>query len=193
MRKLRKSKGLTQEQLALKLHIKRTSYTRYETNDRSPDLDTLINIADIYGITVDDIINPNDYKTRIPVLGSVAAGIPIEAIENIEDYEDIPISMSKKGEYFALKIKGKSMEPKFSEDDVIIVKKQNTIESGEIAVVIVNGNEATVKKIIKQKNGITLMATNTDVYSPTFYSNDDIETLPVIVIGKVVELRAKFL
>lgn len=130
--------------------------------------------------------------TSIPVLGKVAAGIPIEAIENIEDYEEISESMANNGEYFALKIQGTSMEPKFSEGDIIIARKQDDIESGEIGVVMVNGSTATVKKIIKQEKGILLVATNQSVFPPKFYDNQDIENLPVKILGKVVELRAKF-
>jgi len=130
--------------------------------------------------------------TSIPVLGKVAAGIPIEAIENIEDYEEISESMASNGEYFALKVQGTSMEPKFSEGDIIIARKQDDIESGEIGVVMVNGSTATVKKIIKQEKGILLVATNQAVFPPKFYDNQDIENFPVKILGKVVELRAKF-
>jgi repressor LexA len=84
------------------------------------------------------------------------------------------------------------MEPRFIEGDIVIVKKQPDIESGDIAVVLVNGEEATLKKVIKQQNGIMLVASNQDVYQPTFYSNEAIENLPVEIIGKVVELRGKY-
>ncbi len=100
--------------------------------------------------------------------------------------------MASKCDYFALKIKGKSMEPKFSENDVVIVRKQPTLESGEIGVVVVNGCDATVKKVYKQENGISLIALNQDVFAPKFYDNKEIEELPVKILGKVVELRAKF-
>jgi len=135
---------------------------------------------------------PPEKGVKIPVIGAVAAGIPLEAIENIEDYEEISQSMASTGEYFALRIKGISMEPRFTEGDVVIVRKQDDIESGDIGVVIENGSDATVKKVIKQENGILLTATNQNVYPPKFYDNKDIETLPVKILGKVVELRAKF-
>lgn len=121
----------------------------------------------------------------------VVAGIPIDAVEEILDYEEITPEMAAHGEHFALLIKGDSMEPKMSAGDVVIVRKQSDINSGDIAIVLVNGNEATVKKIKKSPEGITLIPTN-QAYDYAFYSNDDIINLPVSIIGKVVELRAKF-
>ena len=133
----------------------------------------------------------NKSGVRIPVYGSVAAGIPIEAITDIEDYEEITEDMASTGEFAALRIKGRSMEPRFTEGDVVIVRLQNTIESGDIAVVIVNGDEATCKKIKKTPEGVMLISTNPD-FEPMFYTNKEIEEKPVRIWGKVVELRAKF-
>lgn len=84
------------------------------------------------------------------------------------------------------------MEPRILDGDVVIVKKQEDVESGDVAIVLVNGNEATVKRVKKQKNGITLIANNISVYEPHYYSNEEIEDLPVRILGKVVELRGKF-
>ena len=112
-------------------------------------------------------------------------------IEEIIDYEEIPIEMAKNGEYFALQIKGDPMEPKFSAGDVVIVRKQEDVDNGDIAIVLVNGNEATVKKIRKFDGGINLIPTNSN-YDVITYTNAQIEQLPVRIIGKVVELRAKF-
>ena len=113
------------------------------------------------------------------------------AIEDIIDYEEIPHSMAKSGDYFALQIKGDSMEPRIKEGDVVIVRKQPDVESGEVAIVLVNGDEATIKKVQKFNGGINLVPSN-PAYEVKTYSNDDIESLPVSIIGKVVELRAKF-
>lgn len=110
---------------------------------------------------------------------------------SIIDYEEISMAMASQGEYFALRIKGKSMEPKFSDGDVVIVRKQEDLESGEIGVIIVNGCDATVKKVIKQENGILLIANNQEVYPPKYYSRSDIENLPVRILGRVVELRGE--
>ncbi len=128
---------------------------------------------------------------RIPVLGRVIAGIPIEAIEEVLDWEEIPQKMAATGRFFALRVCGRSMEPRILEGDVVIVRQQEDVDSGDIAIVLVNGDEATVKRVKKQEDGIILIATNTSVYEPHFYSNQEIHDLPVRVIGKVVELRGK--
>lgn len=127
----------------------------------------------------------------IPVLGRVAAGVPITATEEVLDYEEITLEMANRGKYFALRVQGDSMEPKISNGDVVIVRQQPDVDSGQIAVVMVNGEDATVKRVVKQPNGIMLVANNPS-YQPMFYSNEDIEKLPVRICGRVVELRAKF-
>lgn len=126
---------------------------------------------------------------RIPILGRVVAGIPLEAITDIEGYEEITPKMASLGEYFALKIKGHSMEPQILDNDVVICKCQSDVESGDIAIILVNGDEATCKQIKKSQEGVTLIGFNPVVYPPHFYSNKEIAELPVNVIGKVVELR----
>ncbi|WP_298676450.1 XRE family transcriptional regulator [uncultured Megasphaera sp.] len=128
---------------------------------------------------------------KIPVLGSIIAGIPVDAIQDIIDWEEIPREMATTGEFFGLKVKGHSMEPRILEGDVVIVKRQADVESGKVAVVLINGNEAMLKRVKKQENGITLIANNISVYAPHFYTNDEIEKLPVHILGEVVELRGK--
>ncbi len=133
----------------------------------------------------------NKYK-RIPVLGSIPAGIPVELIQDIIDYEDISEEMSKGGkEYFALKVKGSSMWPKYLDGDTIIVLKQDDCESGQDAIVMVNGNDGTFKRVIKKDNGITLEPINQQEYNSVSYSNEDIEKLPIKILGVVKEIRRK--
>ncbi len=139
---------------------------------------------------ISNVTSLSEY-VQIPVLGKVAAGIPMTAVENIIDYEEIPASMAAGGEYVALQIKGHSMEPRMFEGDVVIVRIQPSIDSGEVAVVIVNGNEATVKKIQLRHDGIVLQPFNPS-YDPIYYTNEDIESLPIRIFGKVVELRQKY-
>lgn len=127
----------------------------------------------------------------INVLGRVAAGIPIEAVEEIIDTEEIGAELARTGEFFGLKIHGDSMEPRMCEGDVVIVRKQNDAENGEIVIATVNGADATCKRLRKYRDGIELISNN-PTYDPMFYSNEDIENKPVRIIGKVVELRGKF-
>lgn len=145
----------------------------------------------LMGYDVPGVKLPKTSPVSIPVLGYVRAGIPIEAVEEIIDYEEISSELAATGEFFALSIKGDSMEPKMSEGDVVIVRKQESVENGETAVVLVNGNDATVKKFYRSDAGIKLISTN-PVYEPFFFTPKEVNELPVSVIGKVVELRAKF-
>lgn len=193
IRELRIKKGFkSQKEFADMLKIKPNTYCQYETGKREPDLETLIQIANMLDVSMDEISNQKPKKgIRIPVYGRVAAGIPIDAIEDILDYEEISEDEAKKGEYFALQIKGHSMEPKIDDKDIVIVRRQPDVENGEIAIVLVNGDEATCKKIKKRPEGVMLIPINPN-YETMFYSNEEIENLPVTIIGKVIECRKKF-
>lgn len=208
----RKEIGLSAEQVAEKLNVSPATIYRYEKNDikKFPTeilepLAKVLKTTPAYLMGWEDIARDNpitdeEYgkmvraaikSKKIPVLGKVIAGIPIDAVEEILDYEEISEEMSRQGEFFALQIKGDSMEPKFSEGDVVIVRKQEDVDNGDIAIVLVNGYEATVKKIKKFEGGINLIPTNSS-YDVMTYTNEQIEKLPVQIVGKVVELRAKF-
>lgn len=128
---------------------------------------------------------------RVPVLGKVAAGIPIEAIEDIIDYEEISEELAHTGEFFALKIKGDSMEPTIGNGDVVIVKQTDDANTGDIVIALVNGDDATCKRLVKYASGIRLMPIN-PAYEPMFFSNEEVVDKPVRIIGKVMESRKKF-
>lgn len=197
LKKLRLQRGWTQEKLAEIMNVGKSTISMYENGNRTPDFETLEEIADIFNVDLNRFSTSNNTQQMastgimIPVLGYVRAGIPIEAVEEILDYEEISRDIARQGEYFALSIKGDSMEPKISEGDVVIVRRQETVENGEYAVVLVNGNDATVKKFYKLENGIKLLSTNPS-YDPFFYTIEEVNSLPIQVVGKVVELRAKF-
>ena len=161
-----------------------------------PRIDKIELMANYFGINKSDLVEEHSApKTtsgvQINVLGKVAAGIPIDAIEDIVDTEEISEHLANTGNYFGLKIKGNSMEPRIQENDVVIVRQQNDAESGDIVIATVNGNEATCKRLRKYKDGIELISNNPS-YEPMFYSNEEILQKPVKIIGKVVELRGKF-
>lgn len=193
IRKRREELGMSQDELAKKVgYSSRSSINKIEKEINDVPQSKILEFAKILGTTVDYLLNIEEQPTRIPVLGTVKAGIPITAIQEILDYEEISSEMARCGEYFALRIKGDSMEPRMHEGDVVIVKQQSTVDSGQIAIVLVNGDEATVKKVRFRNNGIELIAFNSYVYEPHFYSAEEIQRLPVEIIGRVVELRAKF-
>lgn len=203
LKAIRKEKNISQKALSEILFVSQQSVAKWETNKASPNPEMIVKIATALGVPVHvllesdapsapDLPAPSVPGSRwVPVLGQVAAGVPIEAIEEVLDYEEISPEMARSGEYYGLQIKGDSMEPKLSNGDVVIVRQQETADTGDIAVVLVNGDEATVKRVRIQENGIALIPSN-PAYDIMFYTNEDIDTLPVRIIGKVVELRAKF-
>lgn len=243
LKELRLKAELSQQQLADKIGISKSSINMYERGEREPGIETLKAFADFFNVDMNYLlgkmgkptiafiskaagkrtpynetispdasvtmyVDPDDpdqrkmlermgflnikpQGVRIPVYGSVAAGIPLEAIQDIEDYEEITEDMARAGNFAALKIKGNSMLPRFTPGDVVIVRLQDDVDTGDIAIVMVNGDEATCKKIKKTPEGVMLISTNPE-YEPMFYSNQEIADLPVRIWGKVVELRAKF-
>ena len=199
LKNLRIKKGLYQKDVAAVLGVDRTTYVKYENGDSEPSYDVLSKLADLFNVSVDYLLGrsnalsqPTKGALRIPVLGYVAAGIPIEAIEDILDYEELdPSEFDGNYKYFGLKIKGDSMMPRIQDGDVVIVRQQPDIESGDVAIVCVNGDEATCKQVKKHPEGISLIPYNNS-YEVKFYTNKEIETLPITILGKVVELRGKF-
>lgn len=204
LRKLRESRNLSQIDFAKTMSISNVTVSQYENEIRNPDEETLIRIAHFFDVSTDYLLGNSDIPDRrheirrsddairIPVLGSVAAGIPLEAIEDTSDWEEIPASMAAGGETFiALTIHGTSMEPRMREGDVVIVRLQDDVDSGDIALVYVNGDDATCKMVNKTEKGIWLKGLN-DSFYPMFYSWDEVNDVPVRIAGKVVELRAKF-
>lgn len=186
-----------QQDLVDELGLKQSTVSDWMNGKKYPRIDKLQLLADYFDILKSDLtenktsLHTSKRGVSIPVLGKVIAGIPVEAVEEIIDYEEIDSNLAKSGEFFALQIKGDSMEPRMQEGDVVIVRKQETAETGDIAIVLVNGDEATVKKIKILKDGIMLIPFN-NKYDPWEYTADDIANMPVKIIGKVIELRAKF-
>ena len=172
------------------LGVKYTTFTDWVKGNSYPRIDKIELMANYFGISKSDVVAPRKGIT-INVLGRVAAGIPIDAVTDIIDTEEISLEMARTGEFFGLQIKGDSMEPKISDGDVVIVRQQNDAESGDIVIATINGDEATCKRIRKYRDGIELVSSN-PCYEPMFFSNEEIENKPVRIIGRVVELRAKF-
>lgn len=196
LRELRIKNNMTLEEVAEHVGLQKAAIYKYEhgivVNPKRGLIEKLASLFDVkpsYLLGMEE--TPIVKAVKIPVLGTVVAGIPLDAVENIIGWEEISPAMAATGEHFALRIKGTSMEPRICEGDIVVVRKQEDIESGDTAIVLINGGEATVKKVKKTEEGIMLIANNMAVYSPHFYSNKDIESLPVQIIGKVVELRGK--
>ena len=195
---LRKQNKISQEELAeLTGYSNRSSITKIEQGKVDISETKITLFANALGTTPAYLLGWEDENVentsalKIPVLGNVAAGIPISAVEDILDYEEVPSSWQSQGEFFALRIKGDSMQPRMESGDVVIVKQQSDANSGDTVIALVNGDDATCKRLEKTDNGIMLVSTNPK-YPPMFFSKEDIATKPVVILGKVVEFRGKF-
>lgn len=190
--------NMTQLELSKRLGVGTTSVYNWCNGIKTPRMDKVDAMCKIFNCKRSDLMEDKSTSPTtthkgivINVLGRVAAGIPIEAIEDIIDTEEISEEMAKTGEFFGLQIHGDSMEPRMCEGDVVIVRKQENAESGDIVIAMVNGDDATCKRLRKYRDGIELISNNPS-YEPMFFSNEDIISKPVKIIGKVVELRGKF-
>ena len=202
LKMLRASKGITQDELAKALKISRSTIGMYESGSREPDFETLELIADYFNVDIDYLLGRTSKTTYIPtpshnkgviikVYGRVAAGIPIEAIQDVIDEEEIPEELARTGEFFGLKISGDSMSPEIHDGDTVIVRRQDDAETDEIVIALVNGNDGVCKRLKKYKDSLSLISTNPS-YAPMYFSQEEVDTKPVKIIGKVVELRRKF-
>lgn len=161
--------------------------------DVDMDRDWLTDEEDVSNIKIDNAryIETMTKTVKIPILGKVPTGIPIEAIEDIIGYEEIPASMLRDGNnYFSLKIDGDSMYPDYKTGDIIIIRQQNDCNSGDDCVVMVNGDDATFKRVVKQEKSIILKPLNNN-YEPYYFDEYEIMTKPVKIIGVAVEVRRK--
>ena len=195
LRQARLEKGYSQKALAEQLHISQQAYAKYETGTSSPNPEMLGQIAALLSVSTDALLGiaqRTQTKRTVPVLGTIPAGVPVEAIEDILDYEDLsPEEANDSHEYFGLRIRGRSMMPEYLDGDTIIVRRQDTAETGDDAVVMVNGDDATFKRIQRSLGGVTLVPLNAAEFTPAFYTNAEIESLPVRILGVCVELRRK--
>ena len=199
----RKELNMTMKQVADKVGVSEGTISRWESGkiadmrrDKIMAYAQALNISPAIIMGWDNVDSSSPSESihagkRIPVLGSVAAGIPIDAIEDVLDWEDISEDMAKTGEFFGLRIKGDSMQPRIVEGDVVIVRQQSDADSGDVVIVQVNGDKATCKRLAKYSSGISLISFN-PAYEPMNYTNEQIEQLPVTIIGKVVENRQKY-
>lgn len=196
VKKLTAEQNMSMSELARRVGIAKSAISRYFNGTRELPLNKIGDFASALHTTPDYLLGM-EYEPqppqglKIPVLGTVAAGIPISAVEDILDYEEVPQSWESQGEFFGLRIKGDSMKPDINDGDTVIVRQQSTANNGDVVIALVNGDDATCKKFEKLDNGIMLISNNSE-YSPMYFSNEEVTTKPVVIIGRVVELRRKF-
>ena len=201
---LREELGLSQSEFANKIGLTQQSISLYEKEDRKPSQDVLEALADFFNVSIDYLLGKNntrniqesnimplpDTPIKVPVIGKISAGLPLLASEDIKGYEFAPSSYIKEGfEYFYLTVSGDSMNLKFNSGDIVLVQKQDDLENDEIGVILVDGQDATVKKY-KYENGLVIlspMTTNPEhvvqIYNP--------KEINIRIIGKVISYQGK--
>lgn len=197
IRRLMETHGKDRNDVCKDLGFKYTTFTDWINAKTYPRIDKIEMMSNYFGVSKADLVEEHPKQSSfskgvvINVYGKVAAGIPMEAIEDILDTEEISLELAKTGEFFGLQIDGDSMEPRMKKGDIVIVRKQEDAETGDVVIATINGSDATCKRLRKYRDGIELISTNPS-YEPMFFSTEDIKNKPVRIIGKVVELRAKF-
>ena len=207
LKHLRLQSGMTQEELAKKLDKDYSTIGKWELGQRSPIMTDVIRIANLFNVSLEKLIGQsiiydnaeqvelNSNTIKIPVLGKIPAGTPLEAIEDTYaiDTIDIPKDWLRgDNHYFALRLEGDSMEPEYLDNDIIIFKQSNTCNSGDDCCIRINGFDATFKRVRKQENGIMIIPlneNNSTGFISTFYSKEDIEKMPIEILGVVKQIR----
>jgi repressor LexA len=185
----------SQKDAAKALGIASQTFNNWCKGNSIPSIDTIDKLAQYFHCTRADLLeNPSASSTRmsvsIPVLGRVAAGIPMDSIEEVIDREDISAELAKTGSFFGLRIKGDSMSPRIQDGDTVIVRSQEDAESDQIVIALINEHDGVCKKLRKLENGLMLISLNPS-YEPMIFSKGEIDTMPVKIIGRVVEVRGK--
>lgn len=198
---LREKQGLGQKELAAKVGLERSSITAYETEKRFPKPENLGILADFFKVSADYLLGRDESSTvrdasllppgawpvgqtvKIPVVGVIRAGRPILAEEHIEGWEDVPADDARDGEYIFLRVRGDSMEPQIHDGYMVLVRLQPDVDDGQIAVVMANAEEATLKRVYRQ-NGHYILKADNPKYPPILVKSSEAR-----VIGKVVQVR----
>ena len=188
-------KDKTQQDMCNDLGWKKGTVSAWVNGTRMPKMDKIDIMCKYFGCDRDDLLfDAREMKmmrsVSIPVYARVAAGIPLEASEEIVDREEIPKKWTEFGDYYGLRIRGDSMQPRIEEGDVVIVRKQSTADDGQTVIALVNGRDAVCKKLKVYKDGIALVSNN-PIYPPMYFSTSDTQDIPVRIIGRVVEIRGK--
>lgn len=208
LKKLRENKGLTTREVYELSKVSNSYLSLVENGHRRASAVVLKKLAPVYGVDYLDLYVKAGYADlaeyeknemlkkigaipifdidviNIPLLGTVKAGYDYLAQENIIDYISFKVDGTDKENYYALNVVGDSMTPLFDDGDTVIVHKQDDFENGDNCVVLINGEEATIKKVYKGNTGIELKAVN-PYYPPRVFSKEDIKDLPVKIIGVV--------
>ena len=210
IKQFREQKNITQDELAEELGTTRQAVSRYENGDRGVNQFLLFQLAKYFNKSIDDFFPPvhfdngtymkpiidDDNMVQIPVLGTIKAGIAIEAQQDILEYIEIPKTWIRGGkQFYGLKISGDSMFPKYQENDIVVFEDSHEYDMesarNKDCAVMVNGDDATFKKVLLSDDGITLVPYNTGAYDIKMYSKEDIVNKPIRIIGVAREKRTR--
>ena len=202
---LRSIRGMSQQDLADKAGIDRSTISRIENNEITTTVDNAIKISEVLKIPMADllgrdlrfdnveIIDMDSNTIKIPVFGTIKADIPIESQTDITEYVGIPKDWTTGGKkFYGIKISGDSMFPKYDEGDIVIFEYTNdmSIVNGKDCAIMINGTESTFKKVLLNEQGIVLQSYNT-AYDIMMYSKEQVKQLPIKIVGIAREKRTK--
>lgn len=197
IKKLREKAGLSQGELAKIINVSDKTISTWENDTRIPRMGAIQKLADYFHVQKSDLIEDksqtdlpegafpyNPIMHRIPILGSISAGLPLYAEQNIEGYTYTDLNSN--GEYFALRVRGDSMNAaRIYEGDILVIRKQDVVEDGDIAVVLVDDMEATVKRFYHNNGTVTLMPQSTNpIHTPQIY---DTKKVRIKIVGRVMQ------
>lgn len=214
LRTIRESLGYSTYNVNKLCNISPSYLSLLETGKRKPSAIILKKLAPIYNLNYIDLYEKAGYVdlieiqnaiyksnklnklentvSKVPLLSTLKAGDDYMSQKNWEGMIEVDRNIIKDGsDYFALKIKGDSMSPILIEDDIVIIKKQEDFENGNLVVTSVNGDEATIKKGKKNDNSILLQPLNTN-YEPLIFTYPEMETIPITIFGIVKQLKREF-
>lgn len=205
LKQARELKHITLEEAGKKVDVHKSTVLRWENGEtekiKLPVIELLASYYNVnpvwlmgYDVSMERNLNTTPLselqQTEIPVLGLVKAGYDYLAEENKIGRVYLDFKPSDPENYYALEVTGDSMEPLFSDGDIAIVHKQDTFESGNTCIILINGDEATVKKVVRMDDGIDLIAMN-PYYPNRHFSANEMNDIPVKIIGKVIEARKR--
>ena len=184
-------RGIKQIDVMNKFNLSSSTVSDWYNGKKYPRMDVVQKLAFFLDIELSDLVEEPKLNrgNKIPIFAKIPAGIPIELIEDVIDYEELDSKMfTGDKEYFGVRVSGDSMYPEYRDKDILIVQKTSDCESGQDCIVMINGNDGTFKRVKKTEEGIILQPLNPN-YEIKFYSNKEIEDLPIRIIGIVKEIR----
>ena len=184
-------RGIKQIDVMNKFNLSSSTVSDWYNGKKYPRMDVVQKLAFFLDIELSDLVEEPKLNrgNKIPIFAKIPAGIPIELIEDVIDYEELDSKMfTGDKEYFGVRVSGDSMYPEYRDKDILIVLKTEDCESGQDCIVMINGNDGTFKRVKKTEEGIILQPLNPN-YEIKFYSNKEIEELPIKIIGIVKEIR----